>query len=65
MPFKLNKLAGAMWGALGPGMAKANTVVSWAIWLAVGGAGVLIIGVALVLRLVIASQHRMKALDAE
>ena len=63
--------SGAMWGALGPGMAKPNTAVSWAIWLAVGGTAVLIIGVVLVLRLVIASQHRkaeqrrMKALDAE
>ena len=63
--------SGAMWGALGPGMAKANTAVSWANWLAVGAVAVLIIGVVLVLRLVIASQHRkaeqrrMKALDAE
>ncbi len=63
--------AGAMWGALGPGMAKANTAVSWATWLAVGTVVVFIIGVVLVLRLVIASQHRkaeqrrMKALDAE
>src|SRR5437870_10928783 len=37
--------SGAMWAALGPGMAKANTAVSWANWLAVGGASVLIIGV--------------------
>src|SRR5438552_17714066 len=50
--------AGAMWGALGSGMANSNTPVSWAIWLAVGGTAVLIIGVVLVLRLVIASQHR-------
>ena len=63
--------AGAMWGALGPGMPKANTAVSWATWLAVGAVVVFIIGVVLVLRLVIASQHRkaeqrrMKALDAE
>jgi len=63
--------SGAMWGALGPGMAKANTAVSWATWLAVGAVVVFIIGVVLVLRLVIASQHRkaeqrrMKALDAE
>jgi len=63
--------SGAMWGALGPGMAKANTAVSWGTWLAVGAAAVFIIGIVLVLRLVIASQHRrselrrMKALDAE
>ena len=63
--------SGAMWGALGPGMAKANTAVSRATWLAVGAVVVFIIGVVLVLRLVIASQHRkaeqrrMKALDAE
>jgi hypothetical protein len=63
--------AGAMWGALGPGMSKANTAVSWAIWLAVSAVAVFMIGVALVLRLVSASQHRkaeqrrMKALDVE
>jgi len=63
--------SGAMWGALGPGMAKANTAVSWPIWLVVGAAVVFVSGVVLVLRLVIASQHRrselrrMKALDAE
>jgi hypothetical protein len=63
--------SGAMFGALGPGMAKGNTVVSWAIWLAVGGVAVFMIGVVLVLRLVSASQHRkaeqrrMKALDVE
>jgi hypothetical protein len=63
--------SGAMWGALGPGMVKANTVVSWANWLAVGAAAVFIIGVVLALRFVSASQHRkaeqrrMKALDAE
>jgi hypothetical protein len=63
--------SGAMWAALGPGMAKANTAVSWAIWLAVGAVAVSIIGVVLVLRLVSASQHRkaeqrrMKALDVE
>ena len=60
--------SGAMWGALGSG---SNTAVSRAIWLAVGAAAVFTIGVILVLRLVIASQHRrselrrMKALDAE
>ena len=63
--------SGAMWGALGPGMAKANTAVSSSIWLVVGAAVVFVSGVVLVLRLVIASQHRrselrrMKALDAE
>ena len=63
--------SGAMWAALGPGMAKANTAVSWPIWLVVGAAVVFVSGVVLVLRLVIASQHRrselrrMKALDAE
>src|SRR5438552_7655693 len=63
--------SGAMWAALGPGMAKANTAVSWANWLAAGAVAVFISGVVLVLRLVIASQHRrselrrMKALDAE
>jgi hypothetical protein len=63
--------AGAMWGALGPGMAKANTAVSSSIWLAVSAVAVFMIGVVLVLRLVSASQHRkaeqrrMKALDAE
>ena len=63
--------AGAMWGVLGPGMAKANTAVSSSIWLVVGAAVVFVSGVVLVLRLVIASQHRrselrrMKALDAE
>ena len=63
--------SGAMWAALGPSMAKANTIVSWAIWLVVGAAVVFVSGVVLVLRLVIASQHRrselrrMKALDAE
>jgi hypothetical protein len=62
---------GAMWGALGPGMAKANTAVSSSIWLVVGAAVVFVSGVVLVLRLVIRSQHRrselrrMKALDAE
>ena len=62
--------SGAMWGALGPGM-KANTSVSWPIWFVVGTAVVFVSGVVLVLRLVIASQHRrselrrMKALDAE
>jgi len=63
--------AGAMWGALGPGMAKANTAVSSSIWLVVGAAVVSVSGVVLVLRLVIRSQHRrselrrMKVLDAE
>ena len=63
--------SGAMWAALGPGIAKANPIVSWAIWFAVAAAAVFTIGVALVLRLVIASQQRkaeqrrMKALDAE
>jgi len=63
--------SGAMWGALGSGMANSNRAVSWAIWLAVGAAAVFTIGVILVLGLVIASQHRrselrrMKALDAE
>ena len=63
--------SGAMWGALGPGMAKANIAVSSSIWLVVGAAVVFVSGVVLVLRFVIASQHRrselrrMKALDAE
>ena len=63
--------SGAMWGALGSGMANSNRAVSWAIWLAAGAAAVFTIGVILVLGLVIASQHRrselrrMKALDAE
>jgi len=63
--------SGAMRAALGPSMAKANTIVLWAIWLVVGAAVVFVSGVVLVLRLVIASQHRrselrrMKALDAE
>ena len=63
--------SGAMWGALGPGMTKVNTAVLSSIWLVVGAAVVFVSGVVLVLRLVIASQHRkaeqrrMKALDAE
>ena len=63
--------SGAMWGALGPGMAKASTAVLSSNWLVVGAAVVFVSGIVLVLRLVIASQHRrselrrMKALDAE
>jgi len=63
--------SGAMWAALGPGMAKANTVAWWATWLARSTAVALIIGVALALWAIIAvqrrksEQRRMRALDAE
>src|SRR5438876_9345597 len=50
--------SGAMWGALGPGMAKAHTVASWATWLAGGTAVALIIGVALALWAIVAIQRR-------
>jgi len=62
--------SGTMWGALGPGMAKAHTVASWATWLAGGTAVALIIGVALALWAIVAiqrrkaEQRRMRALDA-
>ena len=61
--------AGAMWTALGPGLATTNPITSRAVWLAAGAAAVFIIGIVLVLRLLIASQHRkaeqrrMRALD--
>jgi len=50
--------AGAMWGVLGPGMAKANTAVSSSIWLVVGAAVVFVSGVVLVLRSVRGSNNR-------
>jgi len=61
--------SGAMWSALGPGVAKANVVAWWATWLAGGTAVALIIGVALALWAIIAvqrrraEQRRMRALD--
>jgi hypothetical protein len=61
--------AGAMWAALGPGMATSNRVASLATWFAGGTAIALIIGLALTLWAIIAvqrrkaEQRRMRALD--